>query len=145
MSTTVRAVTCTAHMWRRLRLMGNQHDSNIGDLLIQHFQRAKINTLDDRSNLYAAGHRQQVQFKPSSHDQTCCWPCGVSYSSSYRPAAFLLTDCSFQLQRMRSPMRFSIASGSILRPLRNDPTVWPLGFSGKRGSRGGPGFCRQAS
>jgi len=34
----------------------------------------------------------------------------------------------------------AIASGSILSPPVNDPTVCPLGLGGKDGSRAGPGF-----
>ncbi len=33
-----------------------------------------------------------------------------------------------------------MAMGSVWRPSRKEPTVWPWGFGGSRGSRGGAGF-----
>jgi hypothetical protein len=61
-----------------------------------------------------------VQIKPSF---------GFQAQTNTRPPSKLITTPLL-------PARFlPIASGSVFRPLLNDPTVCPLGLGGRRGSR----------
>mmetsp|Transcript_13135 Transcript_13135/g.39740 ORF Transcript_13135/g.39740 Transcript_13135/m.39740 type:complete len:221 (+) Transcript_13135:3908-4570(+) len=67
-------------------------------------------------------------------------PSGVSYVS-WKLLPSLRMPVSFHCTLMFSACLAAMARGRLCRPFLNEPTVWPAGRGGSRGSRGGGGLA----
>jgi len=106
------------------------------DRLTQHVSLALLIAADTRQAHHVQLIRQQLYLV---HKQQCHRPQGCNHGCAC--CSHHQSQVGLASQPCSSPCSLDpIASVSTRSPLLKLPTVWPLGFGGRRGSRGGGGL-----